>query len=91
MNQVESNKAAQYLTSQIDRLLSAKGAVEKTKMLEGIEKMFKVFDAVYLEIFSNAKTTSGATLGKGKIKPLMENQGIQEYFKKNQTAGVLTI
>ena len=91
INQVESNQAAKYLTSQIDGLLSGKGAVEKTKMLEGIEKMFRVFEAVYLEIFSNAETRSGAALGEGKIKPLMENQEVQEYFKKNQTAGVLTV
>ena len=30
--------------------------VEKTKFLEIVEEMFKVFEAVYLEIFSNAET-----------------------------------
>jgi hypothetical protein len=91
INQVNPVQAAEYLTRTIDQALSGRGDVEKTTMLKTIEKMFKVFEAVYLEIFSNAATISGATLGQGKIKPLMENQGIQEYFKKNQTAGTLTI
>jgi hypothetical protein len=93
MNQINPSQAAEYLTKALDRTLSDRGVVnqQKTQFLEGVEKMFKVFEAVYLEIFSNAETISGAALGEGKIKPLMENQGIQEYFKKNQTAGVLTI
>jgi hypothetical protein len=93
MNQINPVQAAEYLTKVLDRTLSDRGVVnqQKTQFLEGVEKMFKVFEAVYLEIFSNAETILGATLGEGKIKPLMENQGIQEYFKKNQTAGVLTI
>jgi hypothetical protein len=93
MNQINPVQAAEYLTKALDRTLSDRGVVnqQKTQFLEGVEKMFKVFEAVYLEIFSNAETILGATLGEGKIKPLMENQGIQEYFQKNQTAGVLTI
>ncbi|MBU6196271.1 MAG: hypothetical protein KGO93_01730 [Cyanobacteria bacterium REEB446] len=93
INQINPVKAAEYLTKTLDKTLSDRGLVDqqKTKFIEGLEKMFKVFEAVYLEIFSNAETISGAALGEGKIKPLMENQGIQEYFKKNQTAGVLTI
>ena len=93
MNQINPSQAAEYLTKALDRTLSDRGVVnqQKTQFLEGVQKMFKVFEAVYLEIFSNAETISGAALGEGKIKPLMENQGIQEYFKKNQTAGVLTI
>lgn len=93
MNQINPVQAAEYLTKALDRTLSDRGLVnqQKTKFLEGVERMFKVFEAVYLEIFSNAETRSGAALGEGKIKPLMENQGIQEYFQKNQTAGILTI
>jgi hypothetical protein len=91
MNQINPVQAAEYLTRTIDQALSERGDVEKTTMLKTIEKMFKVFETVYLEIFSNAATISGDTLDQGKIKPLMENQGIQEYFRKNQTAGTLTI
>ncbi|MEB3315588.1 MAG: hypothetical protein VKK32_05205 [Candidatus Melainabacteria bacterium] len=93
MNQINPVQAAKYLTQALDKTLSDRGVVnqQKTNFLEIVEKMFKVFEAVYLEIFSNAETISGATLGQGKIKPLMENQGIQEYFRKNQTAGTLII
>jgi hypothetical protein len=93
MNQVNPVQAAESLTKSLDAIISHQNLAnqQKTKFLEGVQKMFKVFEAVYLEIFSNTETSSGATLGEGKIKPLMENQGIQEYFKKNQTAGVLTI
>ena len=91
MNQINPVQAAEYLTRTIDQTLSGREVVEKTTILQRIEKIFKVFEAVYLEIFSNAETISGAALGEGKIKPLMENQGIQEYFRKNQTAGTLTI
>jgi hypothetical protein len=93
MNQVNPVQAAESLTRSLDAIISHQNLAnqQKTKFLEGVQKMFKVFEAVYLEIFSNTETSSGATLGEGKIKPLMENQGIQEYFNKNQTAGVLTI
>jgi hypothetical protein len=93
MNQINPVQAAEYLTQALDKTLSDRGVVnqQKTKFLEIVEEMFKVFEVVYLEIFSNAETISGAALGEGKIKPLMENQGIQEYFRKNQTAGTLTI
>jgi hypothetical protein len=95
INQVDSSKAtheaAEYLTRGIDQALSEKAPAQKTKFIEGIEKMFEVFEAVYLKIFSNAETSSGATLGEGKVKPLMGNQEVQAYFTKNKTAGFLAV
>jgi hypothetical protein len=91
VNLVNPAQAAKSFTEGMDKALSSQGPVSKTRKLEIYEKMFKIFDEVYLEIFSNAETSSGASLGKGKIKPLMENEGIQAYFEKNKTAGVVEI
>lgn len=93
INQANPSQAAESLIKTFDSLLSKQNTSEqqKNKFLEGIKVMFELLENVYLDLFANLDKDSGDKLGRGKIEPLMTNPELKAYFKKHETAGILTL